>query len=187
MSIEDVQAQLSPDEALILIFDTPEWNPTPEESFLWAITTTDAGWAQSDVGTQALRRQVATLRCGLDASWDDAAGRSRCRHLVGAAPDKSNLLPFDNGGLANLDILQAQCPLPETSFELKCVAQSLGAPPNQIQVREKATATAVETAPLDRYQIVYFATHGLLASETKQATGTLADPALLLTPPQRGR
>jgi len=80
-------------------------------------------------------------------------------------------------------VLRAQCPLPETSFELKCVAQSLGVPESQIQVREKATETAVKTAPLERYQIVHFATHGLLASETKQATGSLAEPALVLTPP----
>src|SRR5262249_30067084 len=38
-------------------------------------------------------------------------------------------------------------------------------------------------APLERYQIVHFATHGLLASETKEATGSLAEPALVLTPP----
>jgi CHAT domain-containing protein/tetratricopeptide (TPR) repeat protein len=88
------------------------------------------------------------------------------------------------GKLADVDVLRAQCPLPEASFELKCVAESLGVPQSQIQVREKATETAVKQAPLERYQIVHFATHGLLASETKQATGSLAEPALLLTPPQ---
>jgi CHAT domain-containing protein len=91
---------------------------------------------------------------------------------------------FFKGGLANVELLQAQCPLPEASFELNCVAQSLGVPKSQIQVRENATETAVKKAPLDRYQIVHFATHGLLANETKQATGSLAEPALLLTPPQ---
>jgi CHAT domain-containing protein/tetratricopeptide (TPR) repeat protein len=91
---------------------------------------------------------------------------------------------FFKGDLANIDVLQAQCPLPETAFELKCVAQSLGVPESQIQMREKATETAAKKAPLDRYQIVYFATHGLLASETKRATGSLAEPALMLTPPQ---
>jgi CHAT domain-containing protein len=74
--------------------------------------------------------------------------------------------------------------LPETAFELRCVAQSLGVPESQILLRGKATETAVKQAPLDRYQIVYFATHGLLASETKQVTGSLAEPALMLTPPQ---
>jgi tetratricopeptide (TPR) repeat protein len=91
---------------------------------------------------------------------------------------------FLQGGLANVGVLQTQCPLPETSFELKCVASSLGVPESQIRVREMATETAVKNATLDRYQIVYFATHGLLASETARATGSLAEPALMLTPPQ---
>jgi CHAT domain-containing protein len=64
--------------------------------------------------------------------------------------------------------------LPETAFELRCVTQSLGIPESHILLRAKATETAVKQAPVNRYQIVYFATHGLLASETKRATGSLA-------------
>ena len=103
---------------------------------------------------------------------------------VHRAITRAPLQRFFKGDLANVEMLQAQCPLPETAYELKCVARSLGVPESQIQLREMATETAVKTAPLDRYQIVYFATHGLLAGETKQATGSLAEPALLLTPPR---
>jgi CHAT domain-containing protein len=56
-------------------------------------------------------------------------------------------------------------------------------PESQIHVREMATESAVKNAALERYQIVHFATHGLLASETKKASGSLQEPALLLTPP----
>lgn len=80
---------------------------------------------------------------------------------------------FFKGNLANVDVLQAQCPLPETAFELRCVAQSLGVPESQIQLKEKATETSVKSAPLDRYQIVYFATHGLLASEPNKPRARL--------------
>jgi hypothetical protein len=100
---------------------------------------------------------------------------------VHRAVTRAPLQNFFKGDLANVDVLQAQCPLPETAFELKCVAQSLAVPDSQVQLREKATETAVKKAPLDRYQIVYFATHGLLASETKQVTGSLAEPSLMLT------
>jgi CHAT domain-containing protein/tetratricopeptide (TPR) repeat protein len=333
LSVEGVQAQLGSDEALILILDTPEWKPTPEETFIWVVTKSDARWVKSDIGTKALTERVAALRCGLDpVTWDDEKGYTRCRALVGAEPGKSGLLPFDlgkahelyealfgsikdeitgkrllivpsgplatlplgvlvtespsqhvprtadgysgvswlgienaitvlpsvsslsalrkltegsgapelfigfgdpalqgnagcgrpplpsacpgapgsvaqpiasiglpsvhrgvtrapmqnffKGNVARVDVLMAQCPLPETAFELKCVAQSLGVPESKIQLRERATETTVRTTPLDRYQIVYFATHGLLASETKRATGFLAEPALILTPPQ---
>ena len=57
-----------------LILATPEWKPTPEETFIWVVTKTDVRWVRSDLGTAALTREVAALRCGLDATkWDDAA------------------------------------------------------------------------------------------------------------------
>jgi CHAT domain-containing protein/tetratricopeptide (TPR) repeat protein len=117
-------------------------------------------------------QRVATLFRG-------TAPRSPLRSLT-----RATMQSAFKGNLANVDVLQAQCPLPETSFELKCVAQSLGVPESQIQLREKATEAAVKKTPLDRYRIVYFATHGLLASETQWATGSIAEPALILTPPQ---
>jgi tetratricopeptide (TPR) repeat protein/CHAT domain-containing protein len=73
LSVEDVQAQLGPDEALVLFLDTPEWKPTPEETFIWVVTKTDARWVRSDLGSPALTGVVAALRCGLDyeGSWTD--------------------------------------------------------------------------------------------------------------------
>jgi hypothetical protein len=102
LSVEDVQAQLGSDEALVLILDTPEWNPTPEETFLWVVTKTDARWVRSEVGTQSLRREVAALRCGLDRAAWDGEGKSRCTGLLAMgldkAPKDSEPLPFDLSG-----------------------------------------------------------------------------------------
>jgi tetratricopeptide (TPR) repeat protein len=76
LSIEDVQSQLRADEALVLFLDTPAWNPTPEATFIWVVTKTEARWVRSPLGTSSLVRNVAALRCGLDASlWDDEAAR----------------------------------------------------------------------------------------------------------------
>ena len=36
---------------------------------------------------------------------------------------------------------------------------------------------------LDRYRIIHFATHGLLAADTLDLTGTRSEPALVLSPP----
>ena len=78
LSVEEVQAQLGADEALVLFLDTPEWKPTPEETFIWVVTKTDMRWVRSDLGTAALTREVQALRCGLDAAaW---------RRAIGAAP-----------------------------------------------------------------------------------------------------
>ena len=80
LSVEEVQAQLGADEALVLFLDTPEAKPTPEETFIWVVTKTDMRWVRSDLGTPALTREVAALRCGLDAG---AVGR---RWHVGPLP-----------------------------------------------------------------------------------------------------
>jgi tetratricopeptide (TPR) repeat protein len=89
MSVEDTQRDLAADEALVLFLDTPEAKPTPEETFIWVITKTDQRWVQSELGTPALTREVAALRCGLDAAlWDDEPAAARCRDLLKAAPER---------------------------------------------------------------------------------------------------
>jgi CHAT domain-containing protein/tetratricopeptide (TPR) repeat protein len=74
LTVAGVQAQLGADEALIMFLDTREWYPSPEGTFIWAITKTAALWVRSGLGTKALGDHVAALRCGLDVTlWDDAA------------------------------------------------------------------------------------------------------------------
>ena len=81
LSAEDVQAQLRPDEALLLFLDTPEAPPTPEETFIWVVTKTDLRWVRIDLGTAGLTEEVKALRCGLDArgAWTDES----CEKLLG--------------------------------------------------------------------------------------------------------
>ena len=73
VSLAEVQAQLGEDEALVLFLDTPDMKPLPEETFIWVVTKTDVRWVRSDLGTAALTREVAALRCGLDAAPGDAS------------------------------------------------------------------------------------------------------------------
>jgi CHAT domain-containing protein/tetratricopeptide (TPR) repeat protein len=103
LSVQEVQAQLGTDEALVVFLDTPEAKPTPEETFIWVVTKTDMRWVKSELGTPALTREVAGLRCGLDyALWDDDSGRARCRGLIKGEPSRNKnkdirleTLPFD--------------------------------------------------------------------------------------------
>ena len=76
LGVEEVQGQLGPNEALVLFLATQELAPTPEESFIWVVTKTDVRWVRSDLGTEALAREVQALRCGLDA---DSVGRTALR------------------------------------------------------------------------------------------------------------
>jgi CHAT domain-containing protein len=93
---------------------------------------------------------------------------------------------FYRQGLADIEALQSQCPLPETAFELGCVAQSLAAPTESVHLREQATEKAVKSTALQNFRVLHFATHGLLAIEAQMVSGgSVAEPALLLTPPAK--
>jgi CHAT domain-containing protein len=106
LSVEEVQAQLRADEALVLFLDTPEWKPTQEETFIWVVTKTDERWVHSELGTATLTREVSALRCGLDyqGAWFDDKNvwnGSRCNDLLKTAYTQADhdvfrkLLPFD--------------------------------------------------------------------------------------------
>jgi len=100
VSVQEVQAQIGADEALVLFLDTAQ--STPEETFIWVVTKTDIRWMRSDLGTRALNREVAALRCGLDAAFWDSAAALHCADLLNAAPQRDahgnvrwETLPFD--------------------------------------------------------------------------------------------
>jgi CHAT domain-containing protein len=84
-------------------------------------------------------------------------------------------------GVADLRALRELTPLPETAAELKAIAAALNAPDEALLLGSDATETRIRGSRLDRYRIVHFATHGLIAGELSG----LAEPALVLTPPIR--
>jgi CHAT domain-containing protein/lipopolysaccharide biosynthesis regulator YciM len=101
LSVLEVQALLRPSEALVLFLDTPVLKPTPEETFIWVVTKTDVRWVRSELGTSALTREVAALRCGLDAAtWENEP--QKCHELTNSQPALDSAkrilrrtLPFD--------------------------------------------------------------------------------------------
>ena len=115
VSVAEVQAQLGADEALVLFVDTDDrFKPLPEETFVWVVTKREVRWLRSDLGTATLGREVAALRCGLDAAnWADATGwperdeadakrkkdqlarRNLCRQLTGTEVNDEDVPPFD--------------------------------------------------------------------------------------------
>ena len=63
----------------MLFLDTDErFKAAPEETFIWVVTKSDVHWVRSDLGTRALEREVAALRCGLDYDGTWGAETSRC-------------------------------------------------------------------------------------------------------------
>lgn len=104
-----------------------------------------------------------------------------------ARPGASRSVPRRTAtrGVVDVESLRAVCPLPDTAYELRCVARSVGASGSAVHLGARATETAIKRAPLEHYRIIHFATHGLLASESGQFTSGYAEPALVLTPPDR--
>jgi CHAT domain-containing protein/tetratricopeptide (TPR) repeat protein len=100
VSVTDVRAQLGADEVLVLFLDTPEFQPTPEETFIWVATKSNVRWVRSALGTVALTREVAALRCGLDATAWYGEGTERCAKVLGIPlaklPGSNQALPFDH-------------------------------------------------------------------------------------------
>ncbi len=96
------------------------------------------------------------------------AGASYSEFWQGASIDRSKLA-------------QALPQIPDTAVELSAVARSLDAAPGDIHLGADASETMVKRVPLDRYRIVYFATHGLVAGDVKG----LAEPSLALSIPGR--
>jgi CHAT domain-containing protein/tetratricopeptide (TPR) repeat protein len=99
LSVEQVQANLRADEALVLLLVTPEMSPAPEETFVWIVTKSGAWWRRADIGPTGLAKEVLALRCGLDATaWVSVA----CANLTGkpytAGEQAAGApLPFDHG------------------------------------------------------------------------------------------
>jgi CHAT domain-containing protein len=332
LGIADVQKQLRPDEAFLLILDTAAVRPTPEETFIWVVTKSDARWVRSELGTNALAASVATLRCGFDQAAWHGNGADRCGRLLNGAytaatANDGKSLPFDlarahelyqalfgqvedmisdkhllvvpsgpltslpfqmlvskkptaaipsdaagyvdadwlikthaitvlpsvaslravrefaksssakqpfigfgnpllagpdgsdrsawertsceaphgsmqiarrgvrsgipkffRNGLANVEEVRAQYPLPETADELCAVARLSGAAEAAVYLGDKASETTIKAISADgtlaQARVLHFATHGLLAGEAAMFAASKAEPALILTPPR---
>jgi CHAT domain-containing protein len=84
------------------------------------------------------------------------------------------------GAGADPALLRALPPLPETAAEVQIVGRSFGSP--TILTGARATETAVRDAHLEQYDVVYFATHGVLPGELH----CQSEPGLALSPPPGG-
>lgn len=78
-----------------------------------------------------------------------------------------------------LERIRQQPSLTDTADELRRIAKLLGAKEDSLLLREAATEQRVKQSPLERYRILSFATHGVLAGEL----GKGIEPGLILTPP----
>jgi CHAT domain-containing protein len=90
------------------------------------------------------------------------------------------------GTVANIEELKTALPrLPDTATELRQVAASVRADPADVILGLDATESRVKQERLNQFGIVYFATHGLLAGEVADFAKLNAEPALVLSLPEK--
>ena len=91
--------------------------------------------------------------------------------------------PLPSGGLVAVrDGLNALPQLPETSEEVERVASLFARAKVRLLRREAATEEAFRLEPLSEFDVVHFATHGLV----RQELPGLREPSLVFTPDPRG-
>ncbi len=87
---------------------------------------------------------------------------------------------FARGAVADTREVQGMARLPESADELRAIAKTLKADKKNVVLAEAATEQQVKKTDLTPFRVLAFATHGLMAGDFKG----LAEPALVLTPPQ---
>lgn len=106
--------------------------------------------------------------------------------FAGAAAAQGQLSGLDRlaqscreGGAVPPALIRALAPLPETAEEVRRVGQRLNADASSILLAGAASEANLRRQALGDYNVLYFATHGLLPGELR----CQSEPGLALTPP----
>jgi CHAT domain-containing protein len=121
------------------------------------------------------------------AAANSSAGRATVRGRGGRRSANIGEV-FAKGALGKsvLEQVRALCPLPDTGYEIRCVAERFDK--TLIRLGEDATKSDIkalsESGQLTHYRILHFATHGLLSGDVEIMAKGRGEPALVLTPPK---
>ncbi len=155
-----------------------------------SVSSLDALRKHAKAGPRPSKRFIGfgnPLVSGADGEDRRAWAAQTCRDAPILLAQATALPPDANsvfrGGAADLATLRRQSPLPETADELCAVARRLNVSESDVRLGERMTELEIRRlsadGELEKYSVVHFATHGLVAGNLKG----LAEPALLLTPP----
>ena len=141
---------------------------------------TDGDGTQRDLAAQARTRHS----CGDNQAASTKIGTSENKKSL----PSNSVVELTSDGLAKVDSIKRWRPLPELADELCKVAASMDPLHTLVLLGAKATEGEIkqrnQTKSLRNYRVIYFSTHGLLASDSRGPAGTISEPALLLTPPE---
>ncbi len=168
----------------VLVTRPPDPAVNPEERFrsaAWLLNDKAITVLPSVASLRALRSFAKTSRATKPfIGFGDPVFRSSGGDKRGIARGVRPYQDYYKGTLVDLEALRKGLPaLPETGDELRAVARELGAPDSEVRLGREVTVTSVRAASLEKYRVVDFATHGLVAGEVNG----LSEPALVLSLP----
>jgi|CXWL01.1.fsa_nt_gi CHAT domain-containing protein/tetratricopeptide (TPR) repeat protein len=203
------QALFGAPEIAALVADKTRWTLAPQGMLLSApfaalVTQPPAGEAESDFDPATLRAthwlglertlsvtpSVSALRTQRRNTPSRPAGEQVAFFGVGdpafdGAPGPSRGLEMRNffsARTGNVDAVRALPRLRETRVEIEELARAFGASRNDYVLDVAATESELtrRSDQIAHAEVIAFATHGLMAGDL---SGSLAEPALALTPP----
>ena len=157
------------------------------------------GEAYAGYGDPALKGDGVSCRSVASPAACPSAGGTRQRGLsipravVSGEGRRSGNATIDDifaaGGTSGAVLAQVEalCPLPDTAYEIKCVAERFKTHAPLIRLEGAATEADIKSlsrsGQLARYRILHFATHGLLSGDVERMAKRQGEPALVLSPP----
>ena len=100
---------------------------------------------------------------------------------VAALPTRAYTDYWKGVGIEKSELASRLPQLPDTEFELREVAKRVGASSEDLYLGQRASEKLVKSAPLRDFEIVYFATHGLVAGDVSG----IGQPSLALSIPAK--
>jgi CHAT domain-containing protein len=170
----------------ILITSDPQGKKLKDDD--WLIKSYAVTVLPSIYSLKTMRAEMATLEAAkpMIAFADpvfskEARAEAKAEHVA-----MRSLSSFYRGSQLDLrSLAESLAQLPETRTEVEGIAKSLDVRKDDIKLGLDATETAVKQSKLDDYRVVYFATHGLVAGQVQEFTKAMAEPALILTIPEK--
>jgi CHAT domain-containing protein len=159
----------------VLLTDAPpEAGPDAFRRASWLIRDHAVTVLPNISGLAALRREAVPSRAQLAFLGFGAPS------LTGGGGAVRGVSDMFKGATADVEAVRSLPPLPGTERELRALAEVLGQAGSLLFIGDGATESAVKHTDLSAARVLAFATHGLVAGEL----GGLAEPALVLTPPE---
>ncbi len=155
----------------------------------WLVLRHAVGVLPSVASLAALREAAAvqapqsSMVAFADPIFNKSAADSSDHRGRGPPPTRPSLTRVYKGKQVDLNELRRLQQLPGTRREVDAISKTM-AGPVQVLLGTQATEAAVKRTALDRFRIVYFATHGLMAGDLKSLERQKAEPALVLTVPE---